>query len=70
MNRLPQDDAYGPSPMVSSRRKAKQIDLWMDIIERFINLGPHPEEARQRRLEGWRHRGIHGSRRAKTRSSP
>ncbi|WP_172804511.1 hypothetical protein [Afipia sp. GAS231] len=31
VNRLPPDAAYGPSPIISSSRHAKQIDLWMDI---------------------------------------
>jgi hypothetical protein len=31
VNRPPPDAAYGLSPIISSRRHSKQIDLWMDI---------------------------------------
>jgi hypothetical protein len=27
--------AYGPSQIISSRRRGKQIDLWMALIEQF-----------------------------------
>jgi hypothetical protein len=33
MNRLPREDAYEPSPLVSSTRRIKQIDLWMDLVD-------------------------------------
>jgi hypothetical protein len=32
MNRQPREDAYGPSPIASSTRSTKQIDLWMDVV--------------------------------------
>jgi hypothetical protein len=31
----PPEAAYGPSQIISSRRRAKQIDLWMALIEKF-----------------------------------
>jgi hypothetical protein len=27
------EDAYEPSPLVSSTRGTKQIDLWMDLVD-------------------------------------
>jgi hypothetical protein len=35
VNRLPPDAVYGPSPIISSRRHSKQIDLWMDMDDRL-----------------------------------
>ena len=35
VNRPPPDAAYGPSPIISSRRHTKQIDLWMDLKQRI-----------------------------------
>jgi hypothetical protein len=32
MSRQPREDAYGPSPIASSTRSTKQIDLWMDVV--------------------------------------
>jgi hypothetical protein len=32
MSRQPREDAYGPSPIASSTRGTKQIDLWMDVV--------------------------------------
>jgi hypothetical protein len=32
---LPPEAAYGPSQIISSRRRGKQIDLWMALIEQF-----------------------------------
>jgi hypothetical protein len=31
----PPEAAYGPSQFISSRRREKQIDLWMALIEQF-----------------------------------
>src|ERR1700730_7879282 len=31
VNRLPREDAYGPSPIASSTRNTKQIDLWTEV---------------------------------------
>jgi hypothetical protein len=31
----PPEAAYGPSQIISSRRRGKQIDLWMALIELF-----------------------------------
>jgi hypothetical protein len=31
----PPEAAYGPSQIISSRRRGKQIDLWMALIEQF-----------------------------------
>jgi hypothetical protein len=33
VNRLPREDAYEPSPLASSTRGTKQIDLWMDLVD-------------------------------------
>jgi hypothetical protein len=35
VNRPPPEAAYGPSQIISSRRRGKQIDLWMALIEQF-----------------------------------
>jgi hypothetical protein len=35
LNRRPPEAAYGPSQIISSRRRRKQIDLWMALIEQF-----------------------------------
>jgi hypothetical protein len=37
----PPEAAYGPSRIISSRRRGKQIDLWMALIEQF-NMGEQP----------------------------
>jgi hypothetical protein len=31
----PPEAAYGPSRIISSRHRGKQIDLWMALIEQF-----------------------------------
>jgi hypothetical protein len=43
----PPDAAYGPSRIISSRRRRKQIDLWMALIEQ-INACEQPLEITQR----------------------
>jgi hypothetical protein len=43
----PPDAAYGPSRIISSRRRRKQIDLWMALIEQ-INACEQPLEMTRR----------------------
>jgi hypothetical protein len=46
MSRQPREDAYGPSPIASSTRSTKQIDLWMDVVRieamQFAQDNSHP----------------------------
>jgi hypothetical protein len=48
LNRRPPEAAYGPSQIISSRRRLKQIDLWMALTGQFNTCEQPVEIARDK----------------------
>jgi hypothetical protein len=54
VNRPLPDAAYGPSPIISSRRHSKQIDLWMDTRNEFAGNNNRLPQHGKIKVDRWR----------------